>query len=697
MLKRLLIVFLVCALLLAAALAALVLLFDPNDYRDRISALVREHTGRELQIAGDLRLSVFPWLGVETGELILADAEGFGPGPFARVARADIRVKLLPLLQRSIEVDTVVLEGLSLRLERDADGRGNWEDLAGDAPADGRPADPAQAAGALPAALTVGGLEVRDSALEWIDRTSGTHFAATALRMRSGRLEDGRPVDVSLGFDLRSEAPDVVGRIDIEARLTAALAAGRFTVENLRLRSLLRGDALPGGEARLALDTGLAVDLQADTLEADRLRLEAWGIPLDAELRVEGLSTTPRATGRLAIAEFDPRPSLKALAVDIPSPADAGALARAAMTLDFTADADSARADNLDLRLDDSRLQGRASVRSFASPHIEFELALDAMDVDRYLPANETVPAGGAVAAPAAAAAIPVETLRSLGMQGRLTAGRIRATGLTLEQLALDVRAHDGLIRVDPMTATLYGGRYRGAMTLDARTAEPRIAFDAALNGVQAGPLLKDLMEKDLLRGTGDITLSLSSHGADADRLRAALGGKGQFSFRDGAIEGFNAAQTIRQARALFEGGDATSAAMVQETDFTELGGTFTITDGVLRNEDLRGSSPWLRLAGEGRVDLVGENLDYRLRARIVDTAAGQGGAGLEDFKGVDIPVRIHGPWTALQYSVDADFVGSLLRDRLLRELEKRTGGKAGEAQEKLQQQLQERLKGLFR
>jgi AsmA protein len=117
----------------------------------------------------------------------------------------------------------------------------------------------------------------------------------------------------------------------------------------------------------------------------------------------------------------------------------------------------------------------------------------------------------------------------------------------------------------------------------------------------------------------------------------------------------------------------------------------------VLRNDDLRGSSPWLRLGGEGRVDLVKENLDYRIRARIVDTSAGQGGAGLDELKGVDIPVRLHGPWTELQYSVDADFVSSVLRDRLLREIEKRTGTKAGEVQDKLQQQLQERLKGLFK
>ncbi|MDX9739705.1 MAG: AsmA family protein [Gammaproteobacteria bacterium] len=696
MLKRLIVLLIAFVLLLAAALLAAVLLIDPNDYRDRIAALVHEHTGRELRIAGDLRLSVFPWLGIETGELVLADAAGFGPAPFARVTRADIRVKLIPLLQRSIEVDTVMLEGLSLRLERDANGRANWEDLAGGPRADGRPADPGQAAGALPAALTIGGLDVRDSVIEWIDRSGGTHIQILALEMRSGQLEDGRPTDLALDFDLRSEAPEVGGHVDLKARITADFAGPRVTVENLRLDALLSGAGLPGGETRLTLRADLLADLPADTLEVNQLQAQAWGIPVAGEARVTGLSTAPRASGRLAIAEFDPGSTLKALDIDAGVPADGKALTRAALALGFVADADSAQLNEIDLRLDDTRVQGQTAVRSFTEPRIEFELAVDAIDIDRYLPEGEAIPPGGAAAAPAAAATLPVETLRSFDMKGRLSVGRLKASGLTIEQLSLDARADDGLIRMAPMTAALYGGRYESAFTLDARGDEPRIALDGTLTGVQAGPLIQDLMQQDLLRGTGNLKLALASRGADAERMRAALSGKGEFTFRDGAINGFNAAQMIRQAQALFDGGNAATTAVPQETDFTELGGTFTITDGVLRNDDLRGSSPWLRLGGEGRVDLVRENLDYRLRTRIVDTETGQGGAGLDELKGVDIPLRIHGPWAELQYSVDADFVGSVLRNRLLRELDKRTGGKAGEAQNKLQQQLQERLKGLF-
>jgi len=45
----------------------ILLLVDPNDYRDDITVAVQNATGRELSIEGDLSLSLFSWLGAESG------------------------------------------------------------------------------------------------------------------------------------------------------------------------------------------------------------------------------------------------------------------------------------------------------------------------------------------------------------------------------------------------------------------------------------------------------------------------------------------------------------------------------------------------------------------------------------------------------------------------------------------------------
>ncbi len=77
----------IVALVLIAAIV-LPMVLDPNDFRDEIGAAVAKQTGRELQIEGDLELSVIPWLGVRVGPTRLSNAEGFGDEPMLAIQGA---------------------------------------------------------------------------------------------------------------------------------------------------------------------------------------------------------------------------------------------------------------------------------------------------------------------------------------------------------------------------------------------------------------------------------------------------------------------------------------------------------------------------------------------------------------------------------------------------------------------------------
>ena len=117
--------------LVVIAAVALFLFFDPNDFRDEISAQVKEATGRDLLIEGDLSLSVFPWIAVNIGRTQLGNAEGFGDEPFLSFDEARLSVRLAPLLfQRTVTIGTATLDSFSLNLEVAADGKNNWDDLA---------------------------------------------------------------------------------------------------------------------------------------------------------------------------------------------------------------------------------------------------------------------------------------------------------------------------------------------------------------------------------------------------------------------------------------------------------------------------------------------------------------------------------------------------------------------------------------
>src|SRR5690606_21022902 len=100
--------------LLIVAVAVVATVFDPNDYKDEVAALVESRTGRSLALDGDLELSYFPWLAVTTRNVTLGNAPGFGPEPFASIERAAVRVKLMPLFERRVEVGTIELDGLVL-------------------------------------------------------------------------------------------------------------------------------------------------------------------------------------------------------------------------------------------------------------------------------------------------------------------------------------------------------------------------------------------------------------------------------------------------------------------------------------------------------------------------------------------------------------------------------------------------------
>jgi len=51
-------------------------LVNPNDYKGRIAAAVKESTGRDLVLQGDIKLSVFPWIALELGPASLGIRRG---------------------------------------------------------------------------------------------------------------------------------------------------------------------------------------------------------------------------------------------------------------------------------------------------------------------------------------------------------------------------------------------------------------------------------------------------------------------------------------------------------------------------------------------------------------------------------------------------------------------------------------------
>jgi AsmA protein len=275
--------------------------------------------------------------------------------------------------------------------------------------------------------------------------------------------------------------------------------------------------------------------------------------------------------------------------------------------------------------------------------------------------------------------------LKGLNLKGDLKVGQLIASNVKLQKVHLGVRAADGRVDAEPLTADLYQGSMSGAASVNANTN--RFALKADLGGVALGPLLKDALDNDLLEGRGNVGVDVQTGGSTVSAMKKALAGNAKMSLKDGALKGINLDDVIRKAKSLVGSKPAEQSAQVsQRTDLSELSASFVIKNGVAHNEDLSAKTPLLRLSGAGDVDIGGGSINYLAKASVVASTTGQGGRELADLNGLTVPVKISGPLEAPRFGVDLKgMAGNVAKQQ------------AGKAEEKLKERVQERLKGLLR
>ncbi len=700
----------VLAVLLLAA-AAILLLVDPNDYRDEITAAVQDATGRELSIEGDLRLSVFPWLGLSLGKTRLSNAAVFvkngGEKDFARMASVDINVKLMPLLQQRIEMKTLSLRGLRVNLSRATDGRTNWDDLlATSAEEAEQPATkpPEKTPATAVAALAIGGLSIEDAQIVWDDQQTGQRVEVNKFFLRTGPVALGVPIDIFLRTQLSVSEPALQTPIVVKGHLMLDSQAQVYRLDGLDLSLNMQSKLLPVSPMSVGLTGNVRADLAQQQLQLTALQLQVLGINSSAEISVQKILSVPQAEGQMSVAPFSPRELTKKLGIKLPASADNKALNQAELTLNFSGSTNALAVKKLDLVLDNSHLTGSLQVNDFSKPALRFALKLDGIDVDRYLPPATNAPPPSPAGAATVAAQLPLDQLRALDMKGEMRVGKLKLANARLTDVLLGMTAKGGKIQMSPLQAKLYQGQYRGRVSLDVRKDTPKISADEKLSGVQIGPLLKDVLGEDKLSGTANLAAKVTAVGVTPEAITQSLNGTANFSFANGAVKGVNLGQMIREAYAKFKKKPA-PAKTTNQTDFVETSGSATIRNGIVHNQDLQASSPALRVAGKGTVDLPKQRINYLLNASIVETDQGQDGKDVSELKALTIPVKITGSFDKPKFKLDlAPVLKARAKAKLRKEKAKikiqakrKLENKKTDAKKKLEEKLKDKLKGLFR
>lgn len=687
-------VFSLLLILPVVAIIIFVATFDANDYKAQIIEQVEEATGRDFNIEGEIKLSVFPWIGLEVEAASLGNAKGFKAPQFASIEQLDIKVHLLPLLKKEVDVNTIRLHGLKLSLEVAKDKSNNWSGLSqpsevtSSVPSDGVPAPTETKPGtlgqtasndnadsALPL-LNIKGIELVDSVVHYDDRSTNTSTTVSALNLKTGKLRFNEPVDVYFSAHIENKEP----AIDTHLKLTTQLTLNEaFTVFNLRdvvLTVVARANKFIKQDETLEIKSSVDILMDEELVTLKQVQLTALGIKARADIKVSQLLKTPLIQGDIDVQPFNARDVAKRAGIELPDMENANALQEVSLKTKIKMQGERLEANDFRLSLDKAVFSGWIHVLDI----IRYELAAEQFDADHYLPpvTEEAVSdkgaatAGGAKSATANAAVVaasddekielPIDLMRKLDLQGSLRIASLRVKTHDVKQFLMTTRASKGEIDINPLSMQILEGTVVSKVKLNVQNKIPAYTVNMDVKQLHLGPvvnpILKEAMEDEpiSIKGAANLLMDIKASGETVKQLKQSSLGQIVLDMKDTEVNDFDPEHYMRKAVAGYvqSKGLNLSKAIISEykakqnTVFDVIHGTVNLARGKATTNDFIMRSPQVQVTAEGQVDILQNTLDMMSSTKLTSNRV-----TLDKMLAEPIFVRVHGPFDALAYDID--------------------------------------------
>ncbi|AWY42295.1 AsmA family protein [Pseudomonas putida] len=726
-------------LLIIVALGfALTHLFDPNDYKDEIRQIARDKAHIELTLNGDIGWSLFPWLGLELHDAGVATLAK-PTEPFADLQMLGLSVRVLPLLRREVQMSDVRVEGLNLRLNRDKDGHGNWEDI-GKVPTTANTAGtPAATAGepasqpapqpekpAQPIRLDIDSLTVNNARVEFSDEKTGRQFSAESIQLSTGPVHDSTNIPVKLTAFLGTNQPVLRVRTELNGELRFERALQRYKLEDMKLSGELAGDPLQGKTMTFAAQGQLLLDRAANVAEWTGIKISANQLRALGELKVNELDKTPQVSGGLSIAQFDLAKFVDSIGQQMPKMAE-GSLSKVELVSRLAGTPTSLVLDDINLKVDDSTFSGRIAVEDFAKQSLRATLKADTFNVDRYLPpksaeansakqvrqaevaSTEADAMAGAGTTPLPQAPtkeawsnerlLPVERLSKLDVDADLTFGQLTLEKLPIHNATLKANGQGGLLTLSNLRGDLYEGSFDAKGTLDVRPQAPLLNLQTQISRVPVEKILESQGKNPPVKGLVTLNSTLTGSGNSQKALIETLNGNASFVINNGVLLNANLEQQLCRGIATLNRKTLSGEPRGKDTPFQELKGNLNFRNGVASNPDMKIRIPGMTVNGNGDVDLRVLGMDYRVgiivegdKSDMPDPACQVG----EKFVGIEWPLRCRGPLElgAKACRLDNERMGQVASKMAGERIGEKIDEKLGD---KVSPELKDALKGLFK
>jgi AsmA protein len=627
------IIFASIILLTAIGIFLLIHYIDPNQFKDEIDSAVLKQTGRHLSIGGSLNWSFFPWLGFRVENVALSNAKGFANTPFASAGEIDISVKFLPLVYGNIQVGNITINNLDINLVRNANGQTNWQDLS--------------ATPEIPVSTPTINTNSKNNNTE-NSNTPNINFSIANFTI----------VNSQVAFDDEKTKQ----KYTLENLYIDGDNVGTTQLFPLTISFTLNGNTLPK-PLKLSFNANFNINSQLSSIAINQIETSINDLNIQGDISFNNVLSKPTFQGDFHLPDTNIKQLLQEYKITLPTMKNKDALSKVSTDLAFNGDTDNVTIKPLKIGVDSSTISGDASITNFSAPKISANLNVDNIDIDDYLPSNQGAPAatknGSIHSSPVKPAAkptvkkdapinLPVEMLRNLNLTANIKLSQFSVANLALSAVNAQLSANRGVITLSPMTLKLYEGTATANASLNVTSATPNYTFSLDAKNIQSQPFLNDLMNKDFVTGSANLSANLTSSGNTVNTLISRLNGNSQFSFNNGTLKGVSVEYELARASALLNKGKLPEAPKSNTTPFGNASGTIYITNGVAKNSDFIIKNKAFTGQGSGTANLSTQKLDYTL-----NIAANNN----DDLKGYKIPITMKGVLTSPSINVDTDSI----------------------------------------
>jgi len=630
---------------------------DINRYKPMIEERISKAIGRDVTINGKLKLRLFPTALLRLSDLHIGNPAGFKEKDFISLKSFDVQIRLIPfILSRDLQVKRFIMNRPYIFLIKNKNGMVNWKfaSISG-SPKEielrRKDAQLTQKSSevALPFKnISVDEFGISDAAIIWIDQVTGKKMKITGINLRLKNISFFKPIGFELTANLEGNPIKIDGKIGPLGKIP--------------------GKGIMPLSVKMNMFQELILNLKGKVKDASSKNLS-----YDFDLKIN---------------PFSLRRILKRFKITNLRFHDPNALQKIALSAHIKGTAKEIDISNGIFDLDQSHMKFFVKAKEFNRPNVLFDIKLDKIDIDRYIPITPRPKKKIKKAAVKAslkgkkATSIDYSSLRKLVMNGQIKIGSLIVKRLHFKNIYVKLAARDGIIQVRPFNMNIYKGIFSMNTIINVKGKKPITKLALNIKNVLIEPLVKDLIKEDIITGTFNMDLSLSMKGDTPDEILSSLNGGGNLLMKDGYILGVDLSGMIQNIKAAF--GLAQARKLKKKTLFSEIRSKFYIKNGVFQTKETYLISPKLKVNSKGKANLLKQRLSFRITPEYIKNPE----------RPIAVPIILSGTFSSLKIAPDLTGIAKeLLFKKLFKE---KKGTKEKKEENPIEEMGKELLKGIF-